>query len=106
MEDSHSNKDIFWSIFESLMSPRSNSFFFYVTSSPAASVALQRHALVVICDPQNAALLWTRRLRGAPGQDDPDLPPVQVQVPALPHVHVLMSDWLKACRPAALTPET
>lgn len=65
------------------------------TFGAAASITLQRHALAVVADPQNAALLRTRRLRGTPGQDDVDLPPIHVQVSALPHVHVLASDWLK-----------
>lgn len=67
----------------------------WVTSGPLASVALHGQALVVVPDPHHAALLRTRRLRGAAGQDDPDLPPVHVQVSALPHVHILTSDWLK-----------
>lgn len=70
-----------------------------VTFGPVGSVALQRHTLVVVADPQDAALLWTRCLRGAAGQDHPDLPPVHVQVPALPHVHVL-SPRLKVRRAA------
>lgn len=60
-----------------------------VTSGPVASVTLQRHTLVVVCDPQDSCLFRTRRLWGTAGQDDPDLPPVHVQVFALPHVHVL-----------------
>lgn len=66
----------------------------YVTFGPVGSVALQRHTLVVVGDPQDSALLRTRCLRGAAGQDDPDLPPAHVQVSALPHVHVL-SGWVK-----------
>lgn len=63
------------------------------TFGSAGSVALQRHALLVVIDPQHAALLCARRLRRAFSQDHPDLPAVRVQVSPLPHVHVL-SDLL------------
>lgn len=62
------------------------------TFSPAGSVALQGQALLVVFDPQHAALFRARRLCGIFGQDHPDLPAVHVQVSALPHVDVLRSD--------------
>lgn len=65
------------------------------TSSSTASVALQGDALLVVFDPQHAALLLTRRLWRTPGQDHPDLPAVHVQVSALPHVHVLRFELLR-----------
>ena len=61
----------------------------HVTFSSGGAVALQGDALLVVLHPQHAALLLARRLCGASGQDHPDLPAVHVQIPPLPHVHIL-----------------
>lgn len=66
-----------------------------VTSGSTGPVTLQGHTLLVVFDPQHAALLWARRLWGASGQDHPDLPAVHVQVSALPHVDVLRFQRLR-----------
>jgi len=68
--------------------------FNYFTFSPAGCVALQSDALFVVFDPQHAALLCTRCILGAPGQDHPDLPAIHVQVSPLPHIHVLKFELL------------
>lgn len=61
------------------------------TSGSGRSVSLHGDALLVVCDPQHAALLGTCNLRRAPGEDHRDPAAIDVQVLALPYVHILSS---------------